>query len=137
QGASASWIASTTTALLRLITGQLPSGRSLPANVVSGAPAGRDSGQYSFSFETVLPWRVTASWGNRGGVPGGPCIRASGVRQESHRRAAEDHFRLSRKAGRDWPVMPTMRTEHRPDASPNPISDHATSPCILLHGAAI
>jgi hypothetical protein len=39
------------------------------------------------------------------------CIRASFVRQESHRRLAEGYFHPSGKTGRDWPLKPTIWTE--------------------------
>jgi len=61
----------------------------------------------SFSFEIVLLRQVSLAWSNRGGVRSGPCIQVFGVRQGSRRRGAEGHFHLSRRVGRDWPVMPS------------------------------
>jgi len=64
-----------------------------------------------FSFEADLLRRMKLDWSNRAASVAPPCIRVSSVRQESHRRAADDHFHPSRKTGRDWPVMPTIRTQ--------------------------
>jgi hypothetical protein len=64
-----------------------------------------------FSFETDLLQRLKLDWSNRAASVAPPCIRVSSVRQESHRRAADDHFHPSRKTGRDWPVMCVIRTE--------------------------
>jgi hypothetical protein len=73
-------------------------------------PAGSER-NVLFSFASVLLERCRPVWSNRGGSAVAPRIRASGVRQRSHRRAAEDHFDPSWKAGRDWPVMRVIRLE--------------------------
>src|SRR6266566_101657 len=65
----------------------------------------------SFSFEIVLLRQVSLAWSNRGGVRSGPCIQVFGVRQGSRRRGAEGHFHLSRRVGRDWPVMRVIHSE--------------------------
>jgi len=43
------------------------------------------------------------------GLPHTPCFPRCLMRQESHRRAAEDHLHPSSKTGRDWPVMSGIR----------------------------
>ena len=74
-------------------------------------PSAATESNILFSFETDLLRRMKLDWSNRAASVAPLCIRFSSARQESHRRAADGHFHPSSKTGRDWPVMPTNRTE--------------------------